>query len=64
MTKNKKKELEDKDPEQYMVYGIFDFNQKKLIYVSLDLKSVELEFELEGYDYNQYDIVEFSVILT
>ena len=63
MAKNKQDLLNKIKPKNYRVYGIFDFDIKKLIYIHLDEEQVELEFELSGYDSERYDIVEFNVRL-
>lgn len=63
MSKNKKEVLSKVKPTNYLIYGIFDFDKKVLIYVHMDYEQVELEFELSGYDDKRYDIVEFSVQL-
>lgn len=63
MAKDKKKELKDNPPKQYLIYGIFDFQEKALIFVDLDYDKTELEFDLEDYDPERYDIVEFQVML-
>lgn len=46
------------------IYGIFDFKTLQLVYVHLDCNNVETEFDLELYDEDQYDIVEFDVLLS
>lgn len=61
--KSKKKALEKIKPKDYLVYGIFDFQKKELIYIHLDEEQVELEFELSDYDQERYDIVEFHIRL-
>lgn len=47
----------------YKIYGIFDFKEKSLVYVHMDLEQVELEFDLTGYDSERYDVVSFDVCL-
>lgn len=59
----KKRQLNKLKPNQYRIYGIFDFDKKKLIYVNMSEEEVELEFDLVGYDEDRYDIVQFDVIL-
>jgi len=61
--KSKKKILEKIKPKDYLVYGIFDFEKKELIYIHLDEEQVELEYELSNYNSERYDIVEFTVRL-
>jgi hypothetical protein len=64
MSDKKRKILANIKPQEYQIYGIFDFENKNLIYVGLDLEAVELEFDLEGYDKNErYEVVEFTVVL-
>ena len=59
---NKKAILKKLQPEVYLIYGIFDFKNKKLIYVSLDEEEVDLKFELEDYD-EYYDIVTVNMMV-
>lgn len=47
----------------YRIYGIFDFKTKTLVYIHLDSEQVELEFDLEGYDEERYDVVSFDLAL-
>jgi hypothetical protein len=47
----------------YKIYGIFDITNKKLLYVSMDLEPVELEFDLESYDTGKYAVVSFGILL-
>ena len=61
-SKRKKQTLDHLEPEVYLIYGIFDFKNKKLIYVSLDEEEVELKFELEDYD-EDYDIITVSIMV-
>lgn len=62
--KKSKEELLGKiKPKDYVIYGIFDFGKKTLIYIHMDEEQVELEFVLSGYDREQYDIVEFQIRL-
>ncbi len=60
---NKKKILKALKPSAYKIYGIFDFDKKALVYVHLSLEQVELEFGLERFDGDQFDIVTFEVDL-
>ena len=50
-------------PTKYRIYGIFDFNSNKLVYVNMDAEQTEMEFEIGDYDDNQFDIVSFDVLL-
>lgn len=61
--KKKKQQLEKLKPKKYKIYGIFNFKEKRIIYVDLDLDKIELEFDLEGYDPKTYDIVSFDIML-
>lgn len=61
--KNKKTILKKLRPEVYLIYGIFDFKNKKLIYVSLDQEEVELKFELEDYSEDDYDIINVKLMI-
>jgi hypothetical protein len=49
-------------PDIHQIYGIYDFQEKKLIYVDMKLENAELEFDIQDYD-NRYGVVEFSVLL-
>ena len=61
--KNKKTVLKKLQPSVYLIYGIFDFKNKKLIYVSLDQEEVELKFELEDYNEDDYDIINVKIMV-
>ena len=61
--RSKKTILKKLQPEVYQIYGIFDFKNKKLIYVSLDEEEVELKFELEDYNDDDYDIITVSIMV-
>lgn len=64
MTKKaKEKLLAQIIPQDYQIYGIFDFEKKELIYIHLNEEQVELEFELSAYDNKRFDIVEVNVRL-
>lgn len=60
---DKKKLLKKLKPSIYKIYGIFDFDKKVLVYVHMSLEQVELEFDLEDYNEERYDIVSFEVNL-
>jgi len=62
--KKKKTILKKLQPEVYQIYGIFDFKNRKLIYVSLNEEDVELNFEMEGYDTNDYDIIAVGIMVS
>jgi len=61
--KRKQEQLTKLKPNQYRIYGIFDFKSDKLVYVHMDYEQTELEFEIGDYDSEQYDIVSFDVVL-
>jgi hypothetical protein len=61
--RKKKTILNKLHPEVYLIYGIFDFKRKKLIYVSLEEEDVELKFDLEDYDDKDYDIITFKTMV-
>lgn len=64
MAKSKKpSKKEILKPSTYKIYGIYDFQEKRLVYVHLDEEQVELEFDLEDYDGERYDVVSFEVCL-
>jgi hypothetical protein len=56
--------LEKYGPHSYTIYGIFNFQIEKLVYVNLDFDKVMFEFDLEGYSSEQFDVISFDVILT
>lgn len=62
--KQKKQQLEVLKPRKYRIYGIFNFVERKLVYVDLDMDKVVFEFDLEGYDEENFGIVSFFVMLT
>jgi len=62
-SKNKKTVLKKLRPSVYLIYGIFDFKNEKLIYVSLDQEEVELKFELEDYSDEDYDIITVKIMV-
>lgn len=62
--KNKKSKLKKVIPKKYRIYGIFDFKSEKLIDVSMDKEELELKFDIDGLDDNQFGVVLFDVILT
>ncbi len=61
--KEKKQQLKELKPRKYRIYGIFNFKKRQLIYVDLDIDKVEFEFDLEGYDDEEYGVVSFFVLL-
>ena len=44
------------------IYGIFDFEQNKLISVNVDLEPIEMEFDVGNHS-EKVQLVEFDVIL-
>ena len=61
--KTKKGQLEKLKPKRYRIYGIFNFKTNKLIQVSMDIESVDLDFDISDYDTEVFDIVSFDVLL-
>ena len=62
--KEKQQTLNQLRPKFYQIYGIFNFKSKELVFVSLDLDEVELEFNLEGYDDGEdCDVVKFRIAI-
>jgi len=61
--KDKKQKLSQLSPKKYRVYGIFNFETNTLICVDLDIENVLFEFDIEGYNPSQYDIISFDVML-
>lgn len=59
----KKQQLQKLKPRKYRIYGIFNFKDRKIVYVDLDLDKIEFEFDLEGYDPETHDIVSFDIML-
>lgn len=51
-------------PSRYRIYGIFNNKIEKLIFISLDLEAVEMEFELEGYDPDDYSVIGFNIAVS
>jgi hypothetical protein len=51
-------------PKIYHIYGVFDYKTNTLMSVSLKQEEVELEYDLEGYDEERYDIISFEVTMT
>lgn len=47
----------------YNIYGIFDYKRNTLLYVNLSQEEVELEYDIEGYDEEHYDIISFEVMM-
>ncbi len=62
--KQKKQQLEELKPRKYRIYGIFNFVERRLVHVDLDMDKVVFEFDLAGYDEENYGIVSFFVMLT
>jgi hypothetical protein len=60
---SKKEKIRKLKPNQYRIYGIFDFDKEDLIYINLNLEHTELEFDMSNYEEERYGIVEFKVIL-
>jgi hypothetical protein len=48
----------------HRIYGIYDFKKNKLIAVNLNKESIELEYDMEGYEEDKgKKIVSFDVTL-
>jgi hypothetical protein len=47
----------------HSIYGIYDFKCNVLLFVSLDLETAELEYDLQSYDETCYKVVSFEVLL-
>jgi hypothetical protein len=62
-TDKQKKQLDKLKPRKYRIYGILNFVERKLVYVDLDMEKVVFEFDLEGYDKENFGIVSFIVVL-
>jgi hypothetical protein len=45
------------------IYGIFDYKTNTLLSVNLSQEEIELEYDLEGYDEERYDIINFKVMM-
>jgi len=63
MNHKKNKGLMEIKPMKYKIYGIFNLKTSKLVYVSMDIDQVELEFDLSNYDVDEYNLVSFTVLL-
>lgn len=63
MSLNRSEQLGKIRLKRYRVYGIFDFENERLVYVGLDIESVQLEYDIEEYNEEQFDIVSFDVLL-
>lgn len=50
-------------PKTYLIYGIFDFREERLVYVSLDQEEAELHYDLEDYDELVFDLIAFKVVV-
>jgi hypothetical protein len=44
-------------------YGIWDRVENRLIYISMDQEMVETEFDLEGYDQDQFAICRLETVI-
>ena len=63
MNRKKPKILGKVKPGKYCIYGIFHQKTSKLVYVSMEVDQVELEFDLSDYDGEEYKLVSFTVLL-
>ena len=50
-------------PKKYRIYGILNFKTNKLLYISLDLEQVELEFDLTPDYEKECNIVSADIML-
>ena len=55
--------LKQLQPEVYLIYGIFDFKRKKLVYVSLDAEEVDLKFDVEDYNEAEFDTITVKIMV-
>jgi hypothetical protein len=46
------------------LYGIYCNKKRTLIKVSLDYSDIEMEFDLEEYNEEEYTIVQFYIVVT
>lgn len=63
MIEDKRKYLKKLKPKKYRIYGIFDFKSRKLIYINMNKEDIIFEFDLEGYDSDEFDIVSFEITI-
>lgn len=61
--KSKKAILKKLQSKVYLIYGIFDFKNEELIYISLDEADVELKFDLEGYDDEDFGVITVKIMV-
>ena len=47
----------------HRIYGIFDFQKKKLVKVGLDFSDIELEYDISVEDEERYKLVTMEVTL-
>jgi len=59
----KERQLNNLKSKVYLIYGIFNFKSGQLVYVDLDFEKIAFEFDLEGYNPKEFDIVSFKVFL-
>jgi hypothetical protein len=45
------------------VYGIWSFEEAKLVFISLTYDESELKFEIEEYDEDEHGIVQFDIAI-
>jgi len=50
-------------PLKYRIYGIFDYQNDSLIYINLNKDDVDLEFALENYNKDRYEIISFDITI-
>lgn len=60
----KKKHRTKSAHNKYQIYGIFNREENKIVYVDLDMDNVLFEFELEGYNSETHDVISFGISLS
>ena len=60
---DKIKKLTKVKPKTYKIYGIFNFEKEELVHVGMKLDDVLLEYDLEGYDEKEFDVIFFETMI-
>ncbi len=63
LDKQKKIQLTKLKLNEFVIYGIFDFNANELVYVSVSEEQTEMEYDLGDYDEDRFDMVAFLIVL-
>lgn len=66
MPKNSKRKKSSKLPKGFVnlsFYGIWDKENQELVFISLDQDSIEMEYELEGYDDDRFATCYLPVVI-